>query len=404
MEIHINSILIWITAITIGSTAITVYLGSDKLSSRAFAFCILIVSLWITSAGFLTSVENPVILTFASKLNYFLGGNIAAGFLYFFYTFPDDTHPPKRLTCSLLLLQIIFFFLYFFTDCIIGASFSNGTWILGPFSFLFDIFFFGFFIYGIVILVKKYISASDVQIKKHIKFMTWVIIVGFLPPSLFSIILPRFGIYNLDWLGPVSEVFWIPIIAYSIIKHRLFNTKVIAIELVTFALWIIILIRTFLAQNFHEILVESALLLVTMVFSILLIRSVLHEIEQREQIERLATDLKKAYGHLSDFNDHLEQKVEAQTLEIRKSYEVEKRARIQLERLNRTKDTFITTTQHELRTPLTTLKWEISSLQATSPTTPTSESKESLDNIKSSIERLDSIIENFISITEDKEK
>ncbi len=234
--------------------------------------------------------------------------------------------------------------------------------------------------------------------------MLWVIVIGSIPPSLLSIILPRLGIYDLNWLGPISEIFWIPVIGYSIIKHRLFNTKVIAIELVTFALWIIILIRTFFAQNLHEVMIESVMLMITVVFSILLIRTVLHEMEQREQIERLAGDLKKAYSHLSYMNDHLEQKVEDQTLQVRESYEVEKKARIQLERLNLSKDTFITTTQHELRTPLTTLKWEIDSLQTAFPASPIEGLEQSFENIKASVRRLDSIIENFISITGEKEE
>lgn len=48
--------------------------------------------------------------------------------------------------------------------------------------------------------------------------------------------------------------------------------------------------------------------------------------------------------------------MDEQTKEIRKAYEVEKKARKELERLDRAKDQFIMATQHHLRTPLTSMR------------------------------------------------
>jgi signal transduction histidine kinase len=56
---------------------------------------------------------------------------------------------------------------------------------------------------------------------------------------------------------------------------------------------------------------------------------------------------------LDDLNHNLQKKVDEQTKEIRTAYEVEKKARVELEELNHAKNDFILASQHNLRTPLT---------------------------------------------------
>jgi len=404
MQISIHSILIWITSLIVASIAITIYLGSDKRSSKSFAFGSVCISLWIISVGFFISSTDQDSGLSLARLTYLLASIVSIYFLNFFYTFPEDTIPPRFITIFSVSLTSIFTYLFLFTDAIIKDVFplASGTgwgWHFGSLSFLFELSFFGLFSYGIILIYKKYQKATDLSTKKHLKYMLWIIVVGSVPPSLCGIILPRFQYFDLNWLGPITEIFWIPIIAYSITKHHLFNTKIIAIEVVTFALWIIILIRTLMAPNFHEVLIEGSLLVVTVVFGILLIRSVLHEITQREKIQELATDLSKAYGHVSELNNHLERKVAEQTVEIRKSYEVEKKARVELQKLNETKDQFIMITQHHLRTPVTSLRWQLEEILAGTYGTPTIKLAEALKTADISVTRLTHIINNFLSIT-----
>jgi hypothetical protein len=50
--------------------------------------------------------------------------------------------------------------------------------------------------------------------------------------------------------------------------------------------------------------VESGMLVVTIVFGTLLIRSVLHEIRQRERLGQLTAELENAYRSMGINNDH----------------------------------------------------------------------------------------------------
>ena len=64
----------------------------------------------------------------------------------------------------------------------------------------------------------------------------------------------------------------------------------------------------------------------------------------------------RLYGQLEDLARNLQTKVAEQTAEVRKAYEVEKKAHEELKKLDAAKDQFILITQHHLRTPLTITK------------------------------------------------
>jgi len=70
----------------------------------------------------------------------------------------------------------------------------------------------------------------------------------------------------------------------------------------------------------------------------------------------IAVENARLYKEVQDFNKTLKQKVDEQTEEIRKAYEVEKKARKGLESLNKAKSQFMLATQHHLRTPLTSMQ------------------------------------------------
>ncbi|MFH1656620.1 MAG: ATP-binding protein [Candidatus Nealsonbacteria bacterium] len=118
--------------------------------------------------------------------------------------------------------------------------------------------------------------------------------------------------------------------AYAILKHHLFNVRVIATELLVFLIWIFLLIRTVLSETYQDLLINGGLLLAVIIVGILLIRSVLKQVRLREKLEIL-------------------------TKKVERAYQIEKKARKALQRLDESKSQFIMATQHHLRTPLTSM-------------------------------------------------
>ncbi|MCX6718444.1 MAG: ATP-binding protein [Candidatus Staskawiczbacteria bacterium] len=150
--------------------------------------------------------------------------------------------------------------------------------------------------------------------------------------TVFSLIMPIFfNIYSFTLLDAPCFIFFVGFTGYAITKHHLFNVRIIATELLTFALWLVLMARTFWSVTFQDIIFNGVILFFVVFFGVLLIRSVIKEVEQKEKMEKMAEEIKRAY-------------------------DVEKKANAELAELDNVKNQFLMTIQHHLRTPLTSMR------------------------------------------------
>src|ERR1035437_1377934 len=124
MEITIYVVLIWISAILVGTLGLVIFLGSRTLSSRAFVYSTLWVTIWVASVGLFVASRDYHASLFFSRLTYYLGTVIAASFLYFFLTYPEDKKPSNLFSWSIIILEILFGYVFLFTNKIIFDLFS----------------------------------------------------------------------------------------------------------------------------------------------------------------------------------------------------------------------------------------------------------------------------------------
>jgi len=78
----------------------------------------------------------------------------------------------------------------------------------------------------------------------------------------------------------------------------------------------------------------------------------------------IAVDNARLYSQLQDFNKTLQQKVDEQTKNIKKAYEVEKQAHDELKKIDEAKNQFLVLANHHLRTPLTAVSWYVDLLMS----------------------------------------
>ena len=210
-------------------------------------------------------------------------------------------------------------------------------------------------------------------------------------------------VFETPALNSYGPLFMMPLIigtGYAITKYRLFNIKAITTEIVTFALWLFLLLRVLFDNSLQNYLIDSTLLVGTIIIGIFLIKSVLNEVHQKEKLAELNTKLDKTNADLNDLNNNLEQKVAEQTVEIRRAYEVEKKARIELEELDKAKDQFILTTQHHLRTPLTIVKGYLQSILTQKTTKLDPATTTYVTKAEESTERISSLVNELLDISQ----
>ncbi len=112
---------------------------------------------------------------------------------------------------------------------------------------------------------------------------------------LCNLILPiAFGQYVFIPFGAVFIFPFIACTAYAIIRFHLFSVRVIATEIFAFTLTIATLLQVVFSSTAPELIFRIAIFILVLSFVILLIRSVLNEVRQREHIQLLADQLEKA--------------------------------------------------------------------------------------------------------------
>lgn len=109
---------------------------------------------------------------------------------------------------------------------------------------------------------------------------------------------------------------------------------------------------------------------------------------------------RKANEALEELTENLQQKVDEQTKEIKKAYEVEKRARKGLARLNEAKNQFIMASQHHLRTPLTAMRGYLDLLLTGTYGKVPPKIKDTLFKFQLSTQRLIKVVNEFLDITQ----
>ena len=167
-------------------------------------------------------------------------------------------------------------------------------------------------------------------------------------------------------IGNILVSAYVIMVGYGILKHRLFDVKVVATELLVITLWMFLLIRMFLATDVAEQITESFLLVATIIAGVLLIRSVGKEVEAREEIEKLAINLEKANERLKLLDEQ--------------------------------KSEFVSIASHQLRSPLTAIKGYASLLLEGSYGKISAKVADPIYKILTSSQSLVNVVEDFLNV------
>jgi len=185
------------------------------------------------------------------------------------------------------------------------------------------------------------------------------VIINLLQPLLsISLEVSRIGIYGLSILVVFT--------AYAIVKYSLFNLKVIATEALTSVLWVILFSKIVVSETVESKIVDAFIFLLSVIFGILLIKSVRQEVRQREEMERLNKELE--------------------------------RANIKLAELSRFKTQLLSLASHQIKSPLAAMKGFISVLSEGLYGPVDGKVKDVLGMLKNSADGLIDLINNLLDL------
>ena len=156
---------------------------------------------------------------------------------------------------------------------------------------------------GIWSLVTKIKNATDhnEKIQFAYLFVGFILMFGFI--IIFNFLLPSF--FKDSRFVPLAPVFifiFIACTAYAIFKHHLLDVKVIGTEVLAFLLTVATFSEIIFSQSLVEVLFRVGEFILVLIFSLLLIKSVLREVEQREELERLNSQIQEKNAQLEELS------------------------------------------------------------------------------------------------------
>lgn len=280
----------------------TIVYFNDSSKKQNVSWLLLNISSAIWSFGYFVMIisSQKNIAELANLILHYGAIFIPPFYLFFILTLTNQYERYKKIFLLIFPFTAFFIFVnpshYFIKETLAKYPFRFAP-DAGPLYSYFTAYFFIIVVCALLILLKSILLNSDSKSRVAHKFVLISSIAGFIGGS--SVFLLTFNI-NLPPYPIILFSIYPIIIAYTILKHNLFNVKVIATEFLVSGMWIFLIFRTFLANSLEEQIINLSFLIIVIILGLLIIKSVHKEVVAREQIENLARELEKANVRLTE--------------------------------------------------------------------------------------------------------
>jgi signal transduction histidine kinase len=339
-----------------------------SLKSRMFFFLILSFVLWVVNIMFEWLASYIVLLMFSWQIIILFEIPIFIFAVLFTYTFLNKT---RQLPYSYKIGSLL---LYILAILIVPTSYNMGNFDIsvceGSYGSAWN-FIYGFEILSTLFIVylclKQYFSKYAKLPRKQILYYA-VGMFCFLSLFIFSNVFAGISDnYQINFLGPLGMTLFLGFLTYLIVRYHTFNIKVIGAQALIIAL-VILIAATFLVNDpfYSEVIIAITLVLV-IGLGYSLTQSVKKEVNQREEIERLAQDLAEANEKLKE--------------------------------LDQLKSEFLSLATHQIRSPLTAIKGYSSMLLEGDFGVLPQKAMDSVQTIMKSCQNLINVVGDFLNIS-----
>lgn len=370
-----NTAIILVAALEF-ALGLAIFLRSKKTREffyfLALVFCLII---WSVAEIFSRSAPDAYSIVFFRKLTYIFSLFLPLALAYFTHSFPADFFKKNYFIFSpigqFIFIAPVFLLSFFIWNGFLIKGLIPGR--LEPFLILdkpvyafFSVYMIAYLGFAFYRLVQNYFFA-DGERKSELK----IILAGFLLSAILALstnlIFPFFGVFDYLWFGPVAMLSLVVSIAYAVINRHFLNTKIIASEVLIGFILFILMSRLFFLETYKEFTLEGLVLLIIGALGYFLIRNVYQEIKTREEIERLAEELRKR--------------------------------NIELEKIDLAKNEFLSLASHQLFTPISKSKGYISMILEGSFGRLDKRVRDVLEKIIISDNHMIKLIEDFLNIS-----
>jgi signal transduction histidine kinase len=360
----------------IGSMALgffAFYYAKKRMKATLFLLFTILLSLWLLGdlitwtsnnyyivAGFWAPLDMINILFFLAILTF-----IVVDFSY-------SQKIPWYILIFVLLASIPPFILTFSGLAVFEFDEPNcemiGNQFLSQYKLVIEwIIIFGILIAGALAMYREYKVGKSISRILLVTLSSSTFLALFASSEYFSTLT---GMYEITLYSLFALPIFIMLLTYTIVEQGTFNLSISNIWFVRLLFFIFILVSAsdlFLANNFIQILINAASLVVTLGFGFMLMRSANRESIQKQEIQLLANKLEKA------------------------------NKRLQI--LDQMKSEFVSIASHQLRSPLTSIRGYASMLLEGSYGKLSIKGQEAVHRISESSRLMAKSVEDYLNVS-----
>lgn len=372
---NIDFLFVGFVVSTIIVFGFTIYFNNRySLTNKAFLVFSLITSAWGVVSYLTKIAANPYVYLWLSRLVLFFAVWQAFTIFHFLYIFPAKKIKFPKLYNKALLPLVILTSLVTLTPFVLTRLEVNPEYtdiykaVLGPGMILFGVLAVGLVVSGVALLLHK-ISQSKKETREALKDILIGLVSTFTLIILFNfLIVVIFDNRNFLSYGATFFLPFIGFTAYAILRQKLFNLRVVSTMVFIILLAMVTFAEVILSSDKNILVYRSFELIVVLTFGVLLIRSVLNEVDQREKLAMLANKLEIANEKLKS--------------------------------LDKLKTEFLSLASHQLRSPLTAIKGYSSMLlEGSYGVLADTTQREAVERIFQSSTALAKTVEDFLNVS-----
>ncbi len=339
--------------------------SEKELSDKIFIFLNVAILLWILADIFYSETNERIF--FWAIVTYVIALFLPYLYLIFTRLFLTQKKISKYEIPLLSVVPTILIILIVSRPNLMIEN-SKIPFVFGPLYYIYTAYLIIYFVAGYMVLISKIRFFKNIRIRKRqIQFIFYGSLLSSVLAFVSALLLPIFKTYTVYFFSPVFILIMSIFVAYAIFRHSLFNIKVIATEVFSSLIAIIFFIDALLSEGLSEGILKFALFIGVVIFSILLIKSVLSEIRSKEKLAQITKSLKKA--------------------------------NIELKKLDKAKSEFISIASHQLRTPLSIIKGYLSMILEGFYGKTSNKIEDKLEKTLKSNERLIKLVDHLLDLS-----
>lgn len=322
--------IIGFVALCVGTLGFVAYFSNPKsITNQTFLFVALTVIFWGALNLLVFKFQEPEYIIWMLRTAVFFATWHAFSVFTLFYVFPQPTVKlpfwhTYLLTPFVALVSLLTLSPFVFESVAVVTAGQVATVVNGPLVPLFGITVVLLHIMAFILLIIKANKAETAMRRPYIYILagtgitySLILIFNFIFPALLA----------QSQFAPLAGLFTLPFVfftGYAVVAYKMIDFKVLATEILAGVLAIVMLAEVFTAKDSAVLVYKVSIFVLVLVFSYLLLRSVIREVQQREQIQHLADNLRQANEKLKE--------------------------------LDKLKSEFLSIASHDLRAPLTVIR------------------------------------------------